>query len=93
MQSFEPSVFDCAVTTINYSEFRIKLKGRPTNARTVKQTCIERKASGNEGYQETSTSESTLTAWNPAASTRGSSFLQLVRKSLPGLLRIHVKRR
>lgn len=57
------------------------------SARTVEQTRIERKASSDECNQKTSASKCTLSSWDTAAST---GLLKLVRKSLPGFLRVHV---
>jgi hypothetical protein len=58
--------------------------------RTVEQTCIQHKASSNEGNQKTSASKSALSSRNAAASTRNTSLLELVREPLPSLLRVHV---
>ena len=61
------------------------------STRTIEQTCIERESSSNEGNQKTSASKSTLSPWNTTASTGNASLLKLVRESLPGLLRVHVR--
>ena len=65
-------------------------RGRGTSIHTVEQTCVEHEASSNEGNQEPSASKYTLSTRNSTASTGGSSLLELVRESLPSLLRIHV---
>ena len=59
------------------------------STRTVEQTRIEGKTSSNKSNQKTSASKSTLPSWNTAASTGDTSFLKLVRESLPGLLGVH----
>jgi len=59
-------------------------------ARTVEQTRIESKATGDESNQQSSASKSTLSSWHATASTGDTGLLQLARESLPGLLRVHV---